>query len=322
MLYYSIYALAAGFILDLIIGDPRWLYHPVCVIGNLIALLEKILRKIFPKTDKGELVAGTVEVILVCLFSGGIPFLILHFLYGISAWAGLALETFWCYQLLATKSLKTESMKDRLKNGTLDEARYAVSMIVGRDTQSLTEEGVTKAAVETVAENSSDGIIAPMFYMAIGGVWLMFLYKGINTMDSMLGYKNDKYLYFGRCAAKLDDVANYIPARISGWLMVVASAFVKMDVKNAAKIYRRDRRNHASPNSAQTEAAMAGALDVQLAGNAYYFGKLYEKPTIGDAIRPIEVEDIRRSNHLLYATAILGVIVFMLISVAVRMWLF
>ena len=324
MLYYSIYALAAGFILDLIIGDPRWLYHPVCVIGNLIALLEKILRKIFPKTDKGELVAGTVEVILVCLFSGGIPFLILHFLYGISAWAGLALETFWCYQLLATKSLKTESMKvyDRLENGTLEEARQAVSMIVGRDTGCLDEAGIIKAAVETVAENSSDGIIAPMFYMAIGGVWLMFLYKGINTMDSMLGYKNDKYLYFGRCAAKLDDVANYIPARISGWLMVAASAFVKMDVKNAAKIYRRDRRNHASPNSAQTEAAMAGALDVQLAGNAYYFGKLYEKPTIGDAIRPIEVEDIRRSNHLLYATAILGVIVFMLISVAVRTWLF
>ena len=233
MLYYSMPALAAGFILDLMIGDPRWLYHPVCLIGNLIAFLEKILRKIFPKTDKGELAAGTVEVILVCLLSGGIPFLILHILYGISVWAGFALETFWCYQLLATKSLKTESMKvyDRLKNGTLDEARYAVSMIVGRDTQSLTEEGVTKAAVETVAENASDGVIAPMLYMAIGGVWLMFLYKGINTMDSMLGYKNDKYLYFGRCAAKLDDVANYIPARLSGWLMVAASAFVKMDVK-------------------------------------------------------------------------------------------
>ena len=157
MLYYSMPALAAGFILDLMIGDPRWLYHPVCLIGNLIAFLEKILRKIFPKTDKGELAAGTVEVILVCLLSGGIPFLILHILYGISVWAGFALETFWCYQLLATKSLKTESMKvyDRLKNGTLDEARYAVSMIVGRDTQSLTEEGVTKAAVETVAENAS-----------------------------------------------------------------------------------------------------------------------------------------------------------------------
>ena len=207
---------------------------------------------------------------------------------------------------------------DRLKNGTLDEARYAVSMIVGRDTQSLTEEGVTKAAVETVAENASDGVIAPMLYMAIGGVWLMFLYKGINTMDSMLGYKNDKYLYFGRCAAKLDDVANYIPARLSGWLMVAASVFVKMDVKNAAKIYRRDRRNHASPNSAQTEAAMAGALEVQLAGNAYYFGKLYEKPTIGDGIRPVEVEDIRRSNRLLYATAILGAVIFLLIGSAVR----
>ena len=233
MFYYSMPALAAGFILDLMIGDPRWLYHPVCLIGNLIAFLEKILRKIFPKTNSGELAAGIVEVILVCLLSGGIPYLILKFLYGISVWAGFALETFWCYQLLATKSLKTESMKvyDRLKNGTLDEARYAVSMIVGRDTQSLTEEGVTKAAVETVAENSSDGIIAPMFYMAIGGVWLMFLYKGINTMDSMLGYKNDKYLYFGRCAAKLDDVANYIPARLSGWLMVASAAFVKMDVK-------------------------------------------------------------------------------------------
>ena len=211
---------------------------------------------------------------------------------------------------------------DRLKNGTLDEARYAVSMIVGRDTQSLTEEGVTKAAVETVAENSSDGIIAPMFYMAIGGVWLMFLYKGINTMDSMLGYKNDKYLYFGRCAAKLDDVANYIPARISGWLMVAASAFVKMDVKNAAKIYRRDRRNHASPNSAQTEAAMAGALDVQLAGNAYYFGKLYEKPTIGDAIREIEPEDIRRSHTLLYLTAVLALVAFEVVKVLVCLWYF
>ena len=194
------------------------------------------------------------------------------------------------------------------EKGTLQEARYAVSMIVGRDTQCLTEEGVTKAAVETVAENTSDGVIAPMVCMAVGGVPLMFLYKGINTMDSMLGYKNDKYLYFGRCAAKLDDVVNYIPARISGWLMAAATAFVGMDTKNAVKIYRRDRRNHASPNSAQTEAAMAGALDVQLAGNAYYFGKLYEKPTIGDALRPIEPEDIRRANRLLYGTAVLGAV--------------
>ena len=176
--------------------------------------------------------------------------------------------------------------------------------------------------METVAENSSDGIIAPMLYMAVGGVPLMFLYKGINTMDSMLGYKNDRYLYFGRVAAKLDDVANYIPARISGWLMVAGTVFTGMDTKNAAKIYKRDRRNHASPNSAQTEAAMAGALEVQLAGNAYYFGKLYEKPTIGDPIRPVEPEDIKRANRLMYAASVLGILIFCLISAGIRMLFF
>ena len=309
MLYHTI-ALAAGYLLDLLIGDPRWLYHPVCLIGNLITLLEKGIRKIFPKTEKGELFGGFLEVILVCLISLGVPCAVLSMLYRYMPLAGLVLETFWCYQLLATKSLKDESMKvyDRLKNGTIEEARYAVSMIVGRDTSELTEEGVTKAAVETVAENSSDGVIAPMLYMALGGAPLMFLYKGINTMDSMLGYKNDRYLYFGRCAAKLDDLANYIPARISGWLIVAAAFLTGMDGKNAAKIYKRDRRNHASPNSAQTEAAVAGALRVQLAGNAYYFGKLYEKPTIGDKLREVEPEDIRRANRLLYGASVLSVL--------------
>ena len=309
MLYHTI-ALAAGYLLDLLIGDPRWLYHPVCLIGNLIALLEKGIRKILPKTEKGELSGGFLEVVLVCLISLGAPCAVLSVLYRYLPLAGLALETFWCYQLLATKSLKDESMKvyDRLKNGTIEEARYAVSMIVGRDTAELTEEGVTKAAVETVAENGSDGVIAPMLYMAVGGAPLMFLYKGINTMDSMLGYKNDRYLYFGRCAAKLDDLANYIPARISGWLMVAVAFLTGMDGKNAAKIYKRDRRNHASPNSAQTEAAVAGALRVQLAGNACYFGKLYEKPTIGDKLREVEPEDIRRANRLLYGASVLSVL--------------
>lgn len=314
---YTAIALAAGFVLDLIFGDPRWLYHPVIVIGKWISFLEKIIRRILPKTNGGELLGGIIEVILVCAASFGVPFAALFFLYGRWPMAGLILETFWCYQMLATKSLKTESMKvyDRLVNGTIEEARYAVSMIVGRDTQSLDAVGVTKAAVETVAENTSDGIIAPMIYMGLGGVPLMFLYKGINTMDSMLGYKNDKYLYFGRCAAKLDDVVNYIPARVSAYLMILATKFVGMDMKNAYRIYKRDRRNHASPNSAQTEAVMAGALNVQLAGNAYYFGKLYEKPYIGDAIRPVEIEDIARSNRLLYATATLGVIVMLIVAV-------
>ena len=312
MLKYSLLALILGFVLDLLIGDPRWLYHPVCVIGNLITVLEKAIRKTFPKSHGGELAGGFVTVVLICLFSGGVPFLVLYYLYRFLPVAGFVLEVFWCYQLLATRSLKDESMKvyDSLKNGTLDEARYAVSMIVGRDTESLSDTGVTKAAVETVAENASDGVIAPMLFMAIGGAPLMFLYKGINTMDSMVGYKNDKYLYFGRCAAKLDDVANFIPARLSGWLMVAASGLTGFNWKNAARIYRRDRRNHASPNSAQTEAAMAGALGVQLAGNAFYFGKLYEKPTIGDPDRTVEYEDIPRANRILYGTAVLGMAVF------------
>ena len=316
MIYHTI-ALAAGFILDLIFGDPRWLYHPVCLIGNLISFLEKRIRKILPKTSSGELTGGLIEVLIVCILSLGIPGVILYTLYPRIPWLALILESFWCYQLLATRSLKDESMRvyDCLKHGTLEESRKAVSMIVGRDTAALTEEGVTKAAVETVAENASDGVIAPMLYMAIGGAPLMFLYKGINTMDSMLGYKNDRYLYFGRCAAKLDDAANYLPARISGALMVLASYITGFDGKNAWKIFRRDSRNHTSPNSAQTESVMAGALDVRLAGNAYYFGKLYEKPTIGDPIRPIEPEDIRRANRLLYATAITGVVLFLLIRI-------
>ena len=307
---YSILALIIGFTLDLIFGDPRWLYHPICVIGNLIAFLEKRIRKLFPKSEKGELAGGTLEVLLVCLFSFGVPLIVIRILYRYIPVAGFVLETIWCYQLFAAKCLRTESMKvyDRLKNGTIEEARYAVSMIVGRDTQSLTETGVTKAAVETIAESTSDGIIAPMFYMALGGVPLMFLYKGINTMDSMLGYKNEKYLYFGRCAAKLDDVANFIPARIAGCLMVAASFLAGLDGKNAWKMFRRDRRNHASPNSAHTESAMAGALNVQLAGDAWYFGKLYKKPFIGDANRPVEIEDIPRANRLMYATAILGAV--------------
>lgn len=214
---YHTIALAAGFILDLIFGDPRWLYHPVCLIGKLISSFEKGIRKVFPKTEKGELAGGLVEVILICVITLLVPAFVLYFLYIHLPALGVLLETFWCYQLLATRSLRDESMKvyDALKKGTIEDARHAVSMIVGRDTAELTEEGVTKAAVETVAENTSDGVIAPMIYMAIGGVPLMFLYKGINTMDSMLGYKNDKYLYFGRCAAKLDDAANYLPSRIS-----------------------------------------------------------------------------------------------------------
>ena len=323
MVKWTALALILGFLIDLLLGDPRWLYHPVRIIGNGISLLEKILRRMFPNTPGGEKTAGFFLVLLICIGSGGGPFLLLYLAYHIHTVLGIALETFMCYQMLAVKSLKAESMRvyEALKKPDLPGARTAVSMIVGRDTRSLSAAGVTKAAVETIAENTSDGIIAPLFYMAIGGPALMFLYKGINTMDSMVGYKNEKYLHFGRYAAKLDDIANYIPARISAWLMILASFFAGFDWKNAKKIFLRDRYNHASPNSAQTEAVMAGALDIQLAGNAFYFGKLYEKPTIGDAVREVETEDIKRANRLLYASAALGTLFFALIRMGIFMLL-
>ena len=309
-------ALCAGFVLDFCVGDPRWLYHPICAIGNWIAFLEKKLRKIFPKTPSGEKIAGVFLVILVLLFSAGIPLAVLILLYRWNFWAGLVVETFWCYQLLAMKSLKTESMKvyEELKQGSLAGARQKVSMIVGRDTEDLSEEQVAKAAVETVAENTSDGTVAPLLFMAVGGAPLGFLYKGINTLDSMVGYKNEVYLFFGRFSAKLDDAANFIPARVSAFLMIGASVLLGMDFRNAWRIFRRDRFNHASPNSAQTEAVCAGALDIQLAGDAYYFGKLYPKKTIGDRLRAIRYEDIASANRLLYGTAALC----LLVSLALR----
>jgi adenosylcobinamide-phosphate synthase len=229
-----------------------------------------------------------------------------------------------CYLLLATKSLKIESMKvyQALSKGKLEEGRQAVSMIVGRDTTNLTESGIIKAAVETVAENTSDGCIAPILFMIIAGAGGGFFYKAINTMDSMIGYKNEKYINFGKFAARLDDILNYIPARISAYLMIGSTFFLKLNTKNAWKIYRRDRYKHASPNSAHTESVVAGALEVQLAGDAYYFGKLYQKKTIGVDIRNIECEDIKRANLLLYQTAVLGFVLFELIKFAFLYWIF
>ncbi|MCQ2501045.1 MAG: adenosylcobinamide-phosphate synthase CbiB [Lachnospiraceae bacterium] len=312
-------AVVLAFILDLIFGDPRWLYHPVRVIGNMISLFEKMLRAIFPKNKTGERIAGVFLVILVTGITTAVAWGVLHVLYGWNFWVGFALETFWCYQLLATKSLKVESMRvyDAVKSGDVEKARYAVSMIVGRDTKSLSMEGVTKAAVETVAENSSDGIIAPLLFMMIGGAVGAFLYKSINTMDSMVGYVDGRFKYFGTFAAKLDDVVNFIPARLAGLMMILASFLCGFDGKNANKIFWRDRKNHASPNSAHTESVMAGALDVQLAGDAWYFGVLHKKMTIGDAIRPVEAEDIPRSNKLLYGTAVVSLVVFGLIRAGI-----
>lgn len=305
---WNLLALTAGFVLDLILGDPHWLYHPVRAIGLLIDKGEMAFRRIFPKSRQGELTAGVFFAFFVVFVSTLFPFLILLLAWKFNPWLAFALCVFWDYQLLAAKSLRMESMRvyDALEDKDLPKARRAVSMIVGRDVDRLDEEGVAKAAVETVAENASDGVIAPMLFLALGGPVLGFLYKSVNTLDSMVGYKNEKYLYFGRFSAKLDDVLNWIPARVSGLLMVLASPFTGFSMGQAFRIYRRDRRNHASPNSAHTEAAAAGALGVRLAGNAWYFGKLYEKPFIGDSLRPMEYEDIRRVNRLMYAASILA----------------
>lgn len=301
----TVWAVLGGFVLDALFGDPAWLPHPVVYMGKAISKLEKFLRPRLPKTPQGELLGGAI--VAFCLPVG--TFL----LTGLVCWGaarlhpllGLAVQMFWCGQALAARGLVQESTNVyiELKKPDLPGARKAVSRIVGRDTAELTAEGVTKAAVETVAENASDGVIAPLLYMLIGGAPLALTYKAINTMDSMLGYKNEKYLYFGRVPAKLDDAANYLPSRLAALLWVAAAAFTHNDAKGAWKIWRRDRRRHASPNSAQTESACAGALGVQLAGPAYYFGEYYAKPTIGDALRPIEPEDILRANQMMYVAS-------------------
>ncbi len=315
----SLAACVTGFLLDFLFGDPVWLYHPVRLIGNFISFGEKKLRGIFGKKEKGELAAGTVLWFLTAGFSFVIPFLVLWGAQRLHPALRFLIESFWCYQILAARCLVEESGKvyDRLKEKDLPGARKAVSMIVGRDTENLTEEGVTKAAVETVAENTSDGVTAPLLFLILGGASFGFLYKAVNTMDSMLGYKNEKYLYFGRFPAKMDDVFNFIPSRVTALFMIAAAFLTGMDGKNAWMIWRRDRRKHASPNSAQTESVCAGALRVRLAGDAVYFGKLHKKEYLGDPLRPIEPEDIRRAGRLMYVTAFLVLLVFGAIKLAV-----
>ena len=309
---WSLYALILGFFLDLLIGDPHGFPHPVVLIGKLIDVTEKGMRKIFPKTVRGENFAGAAIWLIVVIVSTALPTLLLWLAYGVSRWLGLALETIMCAQILATKSLRQESMKvyQALQTGDLEKARHTVSMFVGRDTQRLDEAGVARAAVETVAENTSDGIIAPMLFLAIGGAPLGFFYKAVNTMDSMLGYVEMPYKNVGLVPAKMDDFFNFLPARISALLMLAAGALLGMDGKNGWKIFKRDRYNHASPNSAQTESVCAGLLGLRLAGDAWYHGVLHKKKYIGDPLREIEPGDIPKACRLLYATAFLGLVVF------------
>lgn len=304
--------------LDLLLGDPHWMPHPVRWMGRTISGLETLLRRLFPKTPRGERGAGIVLALALPILFGGGSALILWGLGQVSPWLSWAVQLWFTYQLLAARSLQTESMAVYypLKAHDLEGARRAVSRIVGRDTQALDETGVAKAAVETVAENTCDGVIAPLIFLFLGGLPAGMAYKAVSTLDSMVGYKNDKYRFFGWASARLDDILNFIPARLSGLLLCLGAALLPgCSGRRAWTIFWRDRRKHASPNSAHTEAACAGALGVRLAGDASYFGKVVHKPTLGDPLRPVEPEDIPRACHLMYAGAGLLLLLFAVLPV-------
>lgn len=313
-------ALLAGYLLDLVFGDPQWLPHPIRWMGRFIAWLEKPVRAVLPRTDRGESIGGVLLALIVILVFTFGAWLLLVLCSRMSIWLSFVVESIICYQMLATKSLRDTTMGvyEALDRGDIECARHAVSMVVGRDTDRLDGQGVSKAAVETIAENTADGVIAPLLFMAVGGGVLGVLYKSVNTMDSMIGYRNDRYRYFGTFAARLDDVLNYLPARVAGLLMCAVAGVAGFDRKRAFAVYKRDKRNHLSPNSAHTEAACAGALGIQLGGINYYFGKPVEKPTIGDDTRPVETADIRRANRLLYATSVAGLVAGIVISLAIH----
>lgn len=296
-----------GFLLDCAVGDPYNIPHPIKLIGRLIGTLEKLVRKRMKNLRLGGVILGMTVILL----STAVPLALLLVCYHFSLIVGIVAETVLCCYMLAARCLCRESMKvcRAAESGDTEAARKAVSMIVGRDTAVLDRDGIIRAAVETVAENTSDGVTAPLFYMGLGGAVGAFFYKSVNTMDSMIGYKDEKFADIGRFAAKLDDVLNYIPSRLTAFFMVIAAPISGLDGRNAFRIWRRDRRNHASPNSAQTESACAGALHLRLAGDAWYFGKLHKKPYIGDDDRPVEPADIRRANKLMYVTSVFMLII-------------
>ncbi len=311
-----------GFIVDAVVGDPRNIPHPVQLIGRLITFLEKRLL-VKEDSDDKKYKKGMLLTFLVVLSTAFLGIFILYCAFLVDKEVGLIVMTVMSWQSIAAKSLCQAAMDvhEPLKDGDIEGARTAVSMIVGRDTALLDKDGITRAAVETVAENTNDGVICPMFYLAIGGPVLAFIYKAVSTMDSMIGYKNDKYMFFGRSAAKLDDIFAFVPARISAVLMMAAAFLLELtdkahySFKDSVRIFKRDRFNHASPNSAQCESVCAGALGLRLAGPAVYFGEMHSKPYIGDEKRKIEADDIVRACRLMYITALFPVIVYSIIEV-------
>lgn len=313
--YRVVIILLLSSMLDFIFGDPLKIPHPIVYIGKLISGFEKILS---PDSTKRDMPKGVLIFIFTVIISFVIPFVVLLILYRISFWLGFILEIFWSFQILAARTLSTEAYKVKkyLDEGNIKEARRALSMIVGRDTSQLTEEDITKAVVETVSENTTDGIVSPLIAIAIGGAPLGFAYKAVNTLDSMIGYKSEKYFFFGKASAILDDVVNYLPARLTGISMCFASALISgLSAKGAWRVMMRDHAKHASPNGGWTEGATAGALGVRLGGDATYFGVLYKKASLGDSKRNIEAGDIARATKLMWVSSIIVLILLVIIRI-------
>lgn len=303
-------AILLGFLLDCVIGDPQNPYHPIRFLGFLNTMGLKLYRKIKIHSNKIQFLYGMVMTAVIVTVTYFLAMGIIVFFYSLHFAAGFVMEVLLCYFLIAAKALYQESMKvsKKLKEGQTEDARKALSYIVGRDTKNLPEEKIVKAAVETVAENLSDGVVAPLLFLFLGGVPLGFAYKAVNTLDSMIGYKNEDYFYLGKFAARIDDVVNLIPARLSALFMIIAALLTGKDIKNAVKIYKRDRYHHLSPNSAHTEAVCAGALNIELGGSSMYQGKIVEKLTIGDNNRRAVISDILSANQLMYVSGVLALL--------------
>ncbi len=318
LIYVSIIPLILGFILDLIFADPYNFPHPIRAIGNMIAKLEIIARK---KFANNLVHGGLFLVVAVLTITTVITAAIILICYRVNIYLGVAIESVMVWYIIAPKSLMLESMKvyNALKSGDITKARSSLSMIVGRDTDKLNEEQIICATIETISENTSDGVIAPLIFLGLGGAVLGFFYKATNTMDSMVGYKNDKYIKLGRCAAKLDDFMNFLPSRISAVIMIIAAFVLRLDSKNAYRIWRRDRLKHPSPNSAQTESVCAGALGIKLGGDSYYKGVLCHKETLGDSIHSPMLEDIRKANMLMYATSVITLLLIIAFRIGIYM---
>ncbi len=316
----EVLCILAAFALDSLVGDPQWFPHPVRLMGAYIGGFEKVVRRIV-KTERILRLAGILLTLSTVVLAYSVSMLVLYWAASFNMWAYYLVYTILAYTCLAARCLSFEGkrIRDALQAGDIAQARKLLSYIVGRDTENLDESGITRGAVETVAENTSDGVIAPLLYLFIGGVPLAMAYKAVNTLDSMVGYKSERYLHYGWASAKLDDLANYAPARMTGIAITAAAWFLGLDAKGSFRILGRDSQNHSSPNSGFPEAAAAGALGIQLGGTNSYFGRPVPKPTIGDFKRPLNRQDIADMNRLMYGAVVLAIIVFSMVKIGLEL---